>query len=399
MRIAYLKKVDTRDRRTYSGIPYYIARTLKKHCGEVVHLSPIPCANSLEAQVGRAINKITLRLFGKEYQYHDSFLMSRFFARVARSWLAGQSFDVIITYAGNTELAFLKTDIPIILIHDTTERLLIDNYYPFWKKLMKISIYEMNTIQDMVLKKASAVIYPSAWTARSALEDYGADPRKVHVVPFGANLDETPPREVALARRKSEYCRLLLLGVDWTRKGGEIAFETLLKLEEMGIEAELIVCGCTPPEEVVHKRMKVIPFLDKNDERQRRDFEQLLLSVDFLVVPSRVEAYGIVFCEAAAFGLPVIATNTGGVSQIVREGENGYLLPLEARGEAYAEVIASVYRDDERYVQLVRTSRIAFEERLNWDVWGVAVKHILTEVLAQGSPEKEAVSVNSERSL
>ena len=161
-------------------------------------------------------------------------------------------------------------------------------------------------------------------------------------------------------------------------------------MEELGIEAELIVCGCTPPQEFVHERMKVIPYLDKNDERQLKELEQLLMSADFLLLPTRWDFSPIVVCEAAAFGLPVIATNTGGVSEIVKEGENGFLLPLEARGDAYAEVIARLYRDDELYTQLVRASRAAFEEHLNWDAWGMAVKHILHEVLAQRSPEKIA---------
>jgi glycosyltransferase involved in cell wall biosynthesis len=238
------------------------------------------------------------------------------------------------------------------------------------------------------------VIYSSAWAARSAIEDYGADPAKIHVVPFGANIDEPPAREVVLARKQSEQCRLLFLGVDWVRKGGDIAFETLLKLEELGIRAELVVCGCTPPQGVAHERMKIIPFLDKNDERQRKELEQLLMSADFLLLPTRADCTPIVFCEASAFGLPVVATNTGGVPEVVREGENGFLLPYEARGEAYAEVIARVYHDDERYAELVRASRAAFEERLNWDAWGVAVKHILADLL-----DHENSSGDSIRSL
>ncbi len=391
MKIAYLKAYDTRDRQTHSGMAYYVACMLEKYCGEVIHLSPIPF--SKEKLIGKAINKITLFFFGKEFEYHDSFLLSRLFARVAASWLASQTVDVIVTLGGDPELAFLETDIPIVSVHDLTEKQLIEYYYPLRKRLVRRSIYEMNVIQDRVLKKASAVIYSSAWAARSAIEDYGADPAKIHVVPFGANIDEPPPREVALAREKSERCRLLFLGVDWVRKGGDIAFETLLKLEELGVRAELVVCGCTPPQGVAHERMKVVPFLDKNDEKQRKELEELLMLADFLLLPTRADCTPIVFCEASAFGLPVITTNTGGVPEIVREGENGFLLPYEARGDAYAEVIARVYHDDECYAELVRASRAAFEERLNWDAWGAAVKHILADVLAQKSPIEIASSV------
>jgi len=378
MKIALLHAFDTRDKRTWSGTNYNIARTLEKYCGEIFHLSPIPSFK--EMLFGRAIHKSSRIIFGKNFRYHNSFLLAKRYANVTAQRLRGQSFDVIVAPAGATEIAFLQTDIPIVLVEDATYELLFD-YYPICSNLLRRSIYEMNVIQDLALKKANAVIYSSSWAARSALEDYGADPKKIHVVPFGANLDEPPSREVVLARKKSERCRLLFLGVEWVRKGGDIAIETLLKLDELGIQAELIVCGCTPPEKIVHERMKVIPFLDKNDEKQRKELEQLLISADFLLVPTRAEAYGLVFCEAAAFGLPVIATDTGGVSEIIRDGENGFLLPYEARGDAYAELIARISHDDQRYAALVRASRAAYEDRLNWDAWGMTVKDILNEML------------------
>jgi glycosyltransferase involved in cell wall biosynthesis len=378
MKIAIVYSYDTRDRRTFSGSAYYIARMLEKYCGEIFHLSPIP--RFKEMLVGKIINKISLLLLKKKFRYHCSFLLAKRYAKVTAQRLTGQSFDLIVSPVGVVEVAFLETDIPVVLIEDSTFKLLIDYNFDYLN-LLRRSMDEMNVIQNLALRKASAVIYSSAWAARSAIEDYGADPAKIHVVPFGANLDEIPPREIVLARKKSGRCRLLFLAVGWARKGGDIAFETLLKLEEMGIAAELIVCGCIPPKTVIHERMTVVPFLDKNDERQRKELEQLLMSADFLLLPTRADCTPIVYCEANAFGIPVITTRTGGVPEIVRDGENGFLLPYEARGAAYAEVIAGVYRDDECYTALVKAGRAAFEERLNWDAWGVAVKHILTELL------------------
>lgn len=378
MKIGLLHAYDTRDKRAWSGAIYCMAYTLEKHCGEIFHLSPIPFYK--EMLLGRIINKCSRIFFRKNFRYHSSFLFAKRYAKVTSQRLVGQTFDVIVAPAGATEIAFLETDIPILLIEDATYRQLFD-YYPVCSNLIKRSMYEMDIIQDLALKKASAVIYSSRWAARSAIEDYGADPRKIHVVPFGAILDESPPLEVVLARNKSDRCRLLFIAVDWSRKGGDIAFETLLKLEEMGIQAELIVCGCTPPKTVAHERLKVIPFLDKNDEQQASEIEKLYTKSDFLILPTRADCAPNVIREACAFGLPIIATNTGGVSELVVEGENGFLLPYEARGNGYAEVIAKVYNEDERYAELVKASRAAYEERLNWDAWGVAVKPILANLL------------------
>lgn len=368
---------DRRSWRSWSGIVYHAAQALQKHCGEVSYCSPpLPCRK--EELIARIIRRSSQVLLKKKYTC--SFFLANSYAKAGAQWLAGQSFDVIVAPDGVTDLAFLETDIPIVLVGDATYGLLFD-YYPAYSNLLKRSIYEINTMQALALEKASAVIYSSAWAARSAVEDYGADPAKVHVIPFGANLDEIPPREVALARKLSERRRLLFLAVEWARKGGDIAFETLLKLEELGIAAELTVCGCTPPKAFAHERMRIIPFLDKNDKRQRRELEQLFMVSDFLLVPTRADCTPMVFCEANAFGLPVITTSTGGVPEVVRNGENGFLLPYDAQGAAYAEVIAGVYRDTERYAELVQTSRAAFENRLNWDAWGVTIKHILADLL------------------
>ncbi len=62
--------------------------------------------------------------------------------------------------------------------------------------------------------------------------------------------------------------------------------------------------------------------------------------------------------------------------------ENGYVLPYSARGSEYAQMIAEIYQDDQRYTALVKSSRAAFESRLNWDAWAIAVKKILKEVIS-----------------
>ncbi len=156
----------------------------------------------------------------------------------------------------------------------------------------------------------------------------------------------------------------------------------IMQIKKKSISAELIVSGCAPPNEFSHERMKVIPFLDKNDEKKREELNKLFVISDFLLLPTRNDCTPIVFCEANAFGLPVITTNTGGVSGVIQDGGNGFMLPLSARGTEYAALIAEVYSDDQRYTRLVQSSRAAFDDRLNWDAWGSSVKKLLDEMLA-----------------
>ncbi len=377
IKIAFLTSFDPRDRRSWSGTVYYLAQALQKYCGDVTYIGPM---NIWEKKLGKVINKVTLLLFKKQFAYNHSFLLAKKYAKVAQQRLEGHVYDLIVTVAGAAEIAFLQTNVPLVLIEDATF-VLLRNYYPQYSNLLDISVRETNATETIAIQKASLCIYSSEWAAGSAINVYRADAQKVRVVPYGANFEVEPARELVLERRRSAICRLLFVAVNWRRKGGDIAFEALLKLEEMGIQAELTVCGCVPPARFTHKHLKVIPFLDKNDEVQRKKLEQLFMQSDFLLLPTRGDCTPMVFCEAAAFGLPVITTDTGGVSGVITEGENGFMLPMSASGDAYAELIACVYQDDLRYHELIQSSRAVYEKRLNWDAWGKTVKALFAEML------------------
>jgi glycosyltransferase involved in cell wall biosynthesis len=399
LRIAFLTALTLQDRRSSWRITNrYMTASLQKYCGDVVDIGPIDIPELL---VGKAVNKAAKLLLGKGYMYYHSFYFARRYAKLLAKKLKGQSFDLIFGPSCATEVAFLETDIPIVLTEDAHVGALL-NYYPQFSNLLKRSVYEANTLEGMGLKRASLALYPSDWAACSACAIYQLDEQKVHTVPYGTNIDSPPSREIAQRRKKSDRCKLLFIGVDWQRKGGEIAFETLLELEKLGINAELTICGCVPPKQFSHQRLRIIPFLDKKIESQRREMESLFETSDFLFLPTRGDAYGMVFCEASSFGLPSITTNTGGVSGAVCEGENGFLLPPQARGKEYAALIARVYRDDHLYAALVKSSRAAFEERLNWDAWGLTVTKLIYDMLERkgkispiGLPAETVGSVSS----
>jgi glycosyltransferase involved in cell wall biosynthesis len=76
-----------------------------------------------------------------------------------------------------------------------------------------------------------------------------------------------------------------------------------------------------------------------------------------------------VFVEAAAFALPSVATNTGGVASAMASGTTGILLSPEAHGDEYAVAIADVWTDAARYHALRVAARRAFDAELSWEAW------------------------------
>ncbi len=376
LRIAYLTSNDPNDRRSWSGTHYYMARAVEKHCGDVTYIGPIKIPSMFVRKILRkAIHKVT----GKTYLYTHTISLARRVSHIAEERMRGQSFDAIVAPAGAGQIAYLNTRIPIIYISDTTFSLIVD-YYPEFSNLFPFCRREGEQIEKSAIAKASLAIFSSSWAAKSACRDYLAEPGRVHVLPFGANLDERPVQGDA-DHFDTSVCRLLFLGVEWQRKGGDIAFETLVRLEQLGVPAELTVVGCVPPSNICHPKLKVIPFLNKNDDVGRHRLSDLLRSATFLLLPTRADCTPIVMCEALAFGLPVVSTDTGGISELIQDAKNGILLPLEARGDRYGDAIANLLSEEHVYAQMRRDCLDTFRTRLNWDTWGESLHRLILSVV------------------
>jgi glycosyltransferase involved in cell wall biosynthesis len=127
----------------------------------------------------------------------------------------------------------------------------------------------------------------------------------------------------------------------------------------------------------MHPYMEVIPFIDKNISQDYGLFVQILSSVHFLLLPTRADCTPLVNCEANAYGVPAITTNVGGISEAVKDGINGYCLPIEAGGAEYALLINSLFSNKEKYHQLIESSRRRFDEELNWDTFAAFFQEAL----------------------
>src|SRR3546814_548442 len=95
------------------------------------------------------------------------------------------------------------------------------------------------------IANCDAAIYPSDWAANSAINDYGAAPEKVHVVPFGANVTAHDPQVVHdwITARPFDVMRVLFIGRDWKRKGGETVLRACEILRRHKVKLRLDVVG------------------------------------------------------------------------------------------------------------------------------------------------------------
>lgn len=376
IKIAVVHTTDPKDKKAWSGVLYHAYQSLQTYCGDVYYIGPLQTSTK---KLFYVLTLLLRRTFKKNYSYDHNFLVSKIHARLIKNKLSGQDFDVIFAFAAATELAYLDIPTPIIYLTDCTFSLLSNTHY--FPNLLNISEKEGNYLEESAIKKSDLIIYSSNWAKNSAINDYQADSKKVHVVPFGANIEMIPPKKEIFTRNNNKTCHLLFLAGEWERKGGKIAFETLLNLINMGVDSKLTVCGCIPPKKYSHENMEVIPFLDRNNDDESKILDELMLNSNFLILPTRYDCTPISICDASAFGLPTISTDTGGVSGVVFSGENGFLLDLNSQGVEYARLIKKIFEDEEKYQCLIKTTRETYENKLNWDLWGTEVSKLINRLI------------------
>jgi glycosyltransferase involved in cell wall biosynthesis len=83
------------------------------------------------------------------------------------------------------------------------------------------------------------------------------------------------------------------------------------------------------------------------------------------MLPSNYEGLPMVIIEAMSCGVPVVASDVGGVSEIVRNDINGYTLPN--RAELFAEKIEEILSNDDLYARMSKSALEIFERELTID--------------------------------
>jgi glycosyltransferase involved in cell wall biosynthesis len=377
-KLGFLSLQDPYNRRSWSGSIYSMFHALESTVDKIEHVAIVQ--DGLTKFAFRCVSKMR-RIMKDPANIEHSVVLSYLYGRLFRKAISNSGCDIVFAPVASMETAYLRSPVPLVYMSDATFRA-IEDYYHAFAVMHPLSRWEGNHIETLAIAHADALIYSNDWAARSAVKDYGVNPEKIHVIPFGANMDSIPAREDLRVGSTDGKCRLLFVSRDWKRKGGPIAYEALLALRQRGIDAELTVVGCDPEIPLADPALRVIPFLDKNIPEQKKILADLYFDSDIFLLPTRAECSAIVFCEASAYGLPTVSTDTGGTSSVIIEGVNGSLLPPEAGGEEYAELIARLWNDPAAFKKMRQTSRARYEAVLNWSAWATGVCGVMDSLLA-----------------
>lgn len=380
MKIAYLTSHFDFGNYKNRGVGYYICESLRNNGVDVEQIGfvPEPYKNLywLKAKV--------LELFTrKRHLRHREPAIHAATGRALSIVLASANCDAVLAF-GSLPVSYIETDKPLVIWTDATFAGLC-GYYDEYSNLTRSSVRNGNRMDQRAFDNATHVIFSSDWALQTALDNYSIDPSKTSMITFGANLDYSYSRadiEQFIQSRADGKCRLIANGRFWHRKGIDRAVEIARCLFRRGREVQLDIIGCTHEIDDEATQFVVMHgLIDKNIPANQEKIADMFKNAHFHVLMSRFECCAHALMEAAAFGVPSVSTNTGGIPSAVIEGVNGCLFELDSDPSEAADYIESILNNPDAYSELAFSTFEHYTENQSWNVSGRKVKEIIEKLL------------------
>lgn len=376
IKVGFIGWYSPDDKKALSGTPYKISELLESLGCDI---SWIKISQSFKYRLYEKLSRKFNKILGRKPLNSSHSVIGAKLQSKTIDMQKVHECDILVAPFCSEALYSLKTEKPIIYLTDATFSIMVDYYF---KGLSNSAINQGNQVEQKAMDKAAEIIVSSQWAANSAINDYHQEPSKVHVIEFGANIDDKD-----IIEKKFVYeghLHLLFLGVDWKRKGGQIAVDACKWLNENGVPATLHIVGIRELDDSIKQLPYIdyVGFLNKNVPEEYNRLVKVIKQCHCMLLPTLAECSAIAFCESSANGLPVFSHLTGGVGNYIYDGRNGYLLPLGSTGADFGAKIKACLESGELEKMSV-TARDVYREKLNWNVWSQKVEVIIRNILEE----------------
>ncbi|MFH1904709.1 MAG: glycosyltransferase [bacterium] len=303
--------------------------------------------------------------------YHNPFNILRLVSAMRKA-----NPDIIHThgYFANTagRLAGLLARIPIILAH------LHSTYYYYKKRHFLIekflSLFTSKIICCSEAVKQFAVNYEKVNSNKLIIIYNGIDLQ--NFCQFG-NLRETRKRLGLSDKEKVIGSVGRLKEV----KGYKFLLEAATRVVKEIFGVKFLIIGDGSLREELEKLTKNLGLKQKVIfTGKQKDISELLGIMDIFVFPSLLEGLGIAAIEAMAFGLPIVATNVGGIPEIVNDRKSGFLVPPKD-SHALAIKIIELLKDGGKAQKMGRIGKEIFEKKFTSKIMIREIERLYEEAI------------------
>ncbi|MCL1468532.1 glycosyltransferase family 4 protein [Argonema galeatum] len=234
---------------------------------------------------------------------------------------------------------------------------------PAWKSERK----------EQEIQLADHIFVASSFVKNSLLEG-GIKTEKISVIPFGAPIDYFYPKP-----KTDKLFRALFVGRVGPRKGVHYLLQAWQQLQLP--EAELLIVGINEfPEGYLEKYGDGVRYVPSVPHTSLNEYYS---SANVLVLPSLVEGLPLVVLEAMACGIPIITTLNAGVSDIITNGVEGFIVPVRDV-EAVKEKLEWCYSHTIELAEMGQSARKQAEQ-LTWSLYRQRLASRVKQLLSLGN--------------
>ena len=262
------------------------------------------------------------------------------------------------------------------------------------KPMKKDSIRSVLTLEKRkarmlkdALNKVDKVIFVSNWLLNIFNNIISINNKSV-VIHNGIRLLEFQRESMPTIRLKGDF-DLLFPGGTKSQKNGDLVIKALYRVKDEIQNIHLYIALNVPQNHLIRKMVKDFGLEENvtfSGILPLQEYRTLLNSIDVLCMPSKEEAFGIVFLEAMAMGKPIIAADMGGVPEFIINGRNGIL--IEFSSAEVADAILYLYNNKDLRKEMSRNN---VEDIKNFDWSPIVDKYIdvyRKTLIEKGIPSK-----------
>jgi glycosyltransferase involved in cell wall biosynthesis len=252
-------------------------------------------------------------------------------------------------------------------------------------------------IEEAIVEEADRIIAECPQDMADLTELYGADRRRLTMIPCGFDPGELWPMDRALARRQlgwdAHEPTVLQLGRMVPRKGVETVIRAIAVLRDgYGIRARLAIVGgetreadpVATPEigrlQAICHELNVLDQVTFVGSRLRSELRTYFSAADVFVTTPWYEPFGITPLEAMACRLPVVGSAVGGIKMTVADGETGYLVPPK-NPAALADRLSVLLPNPPLREQMGLAGERRVKRLFTWDRVVAAIERLYFDVL------------------
>lgn len=191
--------------------------------------------------------------------------------------------------------------------------------------------YTNARITNTMLEEFDAIDYllVSSQFVKRTFVERGYDERKIITLPYGVDVSQSASAQTEVSRSRDDgMIKVLCVGQICIRKGQYYLLEAIKSLNQSSLKKKFHLTLVGRPETAYMKSLAALSGdFEHVSHIENKEMIKFMSGFDMFVLPSLEDGFSVVVTEALSAGLPVITTANNGAADIIRDGDNGVVVP------------------------------------------------------------------------